>query len=633
MKGERVTSAPTPNNEVGFVIDLPRWCQVPSPFVGRDTVVRQAVEALPNGPITLVGPPGAGATTVGGAVLRAAVEAGIARDAVAIRADGCSNVSDLIRELGIALALPMPGDPSAVRSRLRQQGSVAILIDDADLSPQAVNQVRAITGECPLVTTGREAVVGDAIYIDPLSDPAISPLLGPGQMPSEVRGLPLLTRLPPPVDPVDPWSTMQNLPPGSELLADVPMGLDDEGVESPTELRPFLLPVHGRMVFRRAVRETLGASQRPSAETLREVVHDRLPELHRIAADVDPFLSHEDIVLLRTAAEQIQEPDLRAVAGAAAARMMIRLFQAPDALALTQVLLAIPLPATARALLRWVQGDAQYTLGSDVEAQAAWRDAERSLIAANRADMASALTRAVASRLLVRGNTGLLEPWVPALHSMRTGSGDRTARADAERIHGNIASVAGERASAMAHLATARTNLLAAQSRFGPRAIVSLTEAIEIIDDGEVDKASKLVEEASTEVRGHPLLRALCSTLQGEIALRNGQPDQAWQHAERAVERWRWTGSVRGLCVAYRILGDARALSGHREEAIVQWQESVRLGVRVLDVGVVKAALERVAAVEMHEGADGPHAEEAQKQFELAQGIDPRHVRETPANA
>jgi predicted negative regulator of RcsB-dependent stress response len=606
------------------VLNLPKWCRVPTPFVGRDAVVQQALGALEQGNITLVGPPGAGATTAGGAVLFAASELGIVAEIIAVRVDGCTNVSDLIRELGISLGLLMPGDPSTVRTRLRDGSRVGILIDDGDLSSEATKQILAITGPSLVIVTGRESVLGATIYVDPVHDSLMSPILRPGCLPREVRGLPLLAVLPPPTDPVDPWSTIQNLPEGSELLADVPMGLDDEGLESPAELSPYLLPVHGRLVFRRAVRETLGASQRPSAETLREVVRDRLPELHRIAADVDPFLSHADIVLLRTAAEQIQEPDLRALAGAAASRMMIRMFQAADALALTQVLLALHLPPTAKGLLRWVQGDAHIALGSEVEAQAAWRDAARALKAANRTDVAGALARAVASRLIARGNLDLLDPWMAAVQAVREGNADRSARADALRISGDIALASGDATSAQRAYTAAQTSLRGIQPRFSIDAIIGLSSAMAAIDSGELDGVDDRIQQIQSEVSGHPLLRAVCETLRGEIALRLGNADLALECAERAGERWRWTGSIHGLCVSYRILGDAKALQGRRDQAITQWRESIRLGVQTFNLPVVQAALNRIAAVERDEGIPGPHRDEAIKQAEVAKGIRPQ---------
>lgn len=604
--------------------NLPKWCRVPTAFVGRDAVIEQALNALQDGHITLVGPPGAGATTAGGAVLFAASERGMVADTIAIRVDGCTNVSDLIRELGISLSLLMPGDPGTVRARLREGTRVGILIDDGDLSPEATHQILAITGPSLVIVTGRESVLGSTIFVDPIHNSLMTPILRQGALPSEVRGLPLLAVLPPPTDPVDPWSTIQNLPPGSELLADVPMGLDDEGMESPDALRPFLLPVHGRLVFRRAIRETLGASQRPSAETLREVVRDRLPELHRIAANVDPFLSHEDIVLLRTAAEQIQEPDLRALAGAAASRMMIRMFQAHDALALTQVLLAIRLPPTARGLLRWVQGDAHMALGSEVEAQASWRDSERALQAANRSDIAGALARAVATQLIARGNLDLLHPWMSSVRAMGEGDSDRSARADAIRIGGDMALATHDHAGAQHAYTVATGTLLGTQVRSSVDATITLCSAMAAIDSGDFDGVDEQLMDTQVEVRGHPHLRAACETLRGEIALRQGNARLATECAERAGERWRWTGYTRGLCQSYRILGDAKALEGHRDEAIVQWRECIRLGVRTLDLAVVQTALHRIATVERDEGVNGPHVAEALKQAELSKSIQPQ---------
>src|SRR5690606_38234632 len=134
---------------------------------------------------------------------------------------------------------------ATLRRRLRTAPRVGILIDDADLAADTAHQVLATAGPSLVVGTGREGVVGTAIAIDPLTDEQAAPLARPGQSPAELRGLPLLAHLPPPVDPVDPWSTTQHIPGGSELLADVPMGLDDEGVDPGPDLAPFLLPVPG----------------------------------------------------------------------------------------------------------------------------------------------------------------------------------------------------------------------------------------------------------------------------------------------------------------------------------------------------------------------------------------------------
>lgn len=601
--------------------ELPPWCTVPSPFVGRTRVVEKALAAAEMGPVTMVGPPGAGTTTTGGAVLARALELGRIGEIIAVRVDGCTNISDLMRDMGIALGLMLPGDAATVRRRLRSAPRVGVLIDDADLAADTAQQVLAIAGPSLLVATGREGVLGTPVAVDPLTDEQIAPLARAGQAPAELRGLPLLGRLPAPADPVDPWSTTQKIPGGSELLADVPMGLDDEGVDPGPELSPYLLPVVGRMVFRRAVRETLGAGHRPSADTLREVVRDRQVELHRIAADADPYLSSADIVLLRTAAEQIQEPPQRALAAAAAARMMIRMFQPHDAIALTQVVLAIRLPPLPTALLRWVQGDAQLAVGNLVEAQAAWREAERALRSVDRRDVLGALARSAVSRLAVRQRHELCEPWMAVLHELRAGRGDPSARADALRVLADVAQVRGDAQAARESYTVARTALDAVGGSATTEVIVDLSTAMARIEAGELNAAEMIVERCQERAHGHPHLRATCDTLRAEVQLRRGKPEKAQRAAERAAERWRWTGSHRGLGTAYRILGDSRALLGDRTGAIAQWREAVRIGVRAHDRYLTETSLHRIAVVEQLEGVGGPHVDEAVKQHELARGL------------
>lgn len=599
---------------------LPAWCRPGETFVGRSGLIEDVVDTLGAGPVTLTGPPGVGATTVAGAVAERLVEMGKAERAVAVRLDGCSNVSDAIRGIGYALHLPMPGDPATVRATLREGTPIAIVVDDADLAPEAAKQLLAITGTCPVIATGRETVLGTRIEVDPLPAPDLVRIQPAGGYASDYRGLPLLTQLPPAADPVDPWSTIQHIPGGSALLADIPMGLDDEGVPPSGELAPYLLPVRGRMLFRRSIRELLGGGPRPSAETLTAVVRDRIAELHLIAGGVDPLVTHEDITLLRTAAEQIQEPDLRALAGAAAARMMLRAFQGADAITLTQVLLSIRLPTTARALLRWVQGDAYIALGSAVEAQASWTDAARALHASNRPDVVSTMSRAVADRLLSRENTELAKTWVDSMEARHPGRSDRVAFADARRLAGHAAYVSGEDESVLARYAEGSAALRAGSAP--PRAVaaVAIARATVHLKRGDHKRCQDQLVRASESAGEVPGLVAAISTISGELALRQGDVEAAMSQAERAAGGYRWTGDVAGLARVHRMLGDAYALSGRRKAAIQSYRESIRLGVRIRDVPNVRAALRRVALIE-GEGDAGPHVEEAEALYEMAQGI------------
>jgi tetratricopeptide (TPR) repeat protein len=603
--------------------ELPPWCRPPAALVGRDQLVEDAVDAALAGPITLAGPPGAGATTAGAAVIQRLVATGRASRAIAIRFDGCSNVSDGIRALGHALDLPMPGDAASVRAALRVAPPVAILLDDADLAPEAARQLLAVTGPSRIVATGREGVLGSSLDVDPLSAQDIAPILGPGLFASEVRGLPLLARLPPGRDPVDPWSTIEHLTDGSELLADIPMGLDDEGTEPPAVLRPYLLPVPGRLVLRRAVREILGAGRRPSAETLAAVVRDRVPELHRIAADADPSGGHEDIVLLRTAAEQIQEPDLRGLAGAAAARMMVRAFQPADAISLTQVLLAIRLPPTARGLLRWVQGDAWLALGSEVEAQAAYLDGARALSASNRNDIAAHLARAAAAQLIARGSLGPAADWLARAESPSVRA-DREVQADHRRISAGVALIHGDLDGALARLAEASAGLRGSPSPTAAigRALVALGRATAHLARGDAPRARDQLGRAAEDAGAHPALRGAIALIEGELSAREGDVSATRAAAREALAQVRHTGSIPALGRALRLLGDADALAGDPDGAVDHWREVVRLAVRSQDVPLARAALARIATLEA-EGAPGPHVEEAAAQHTMAAGMHP----------
>lgn len=596
-------------------LDLPEWCRPPELFVGREAAVRSAVEHARSGPVSLVGPPGAGATTAGGAVLLAIAAAGLADRAVAVRLDGCCNVSDIIRGLGLALGLLMPGDPATVRSALRTGPRTAILLDDADLSPDATRQVVAITGSSPLVTTGRDAVFAARVDVDPLIPAEIARITRAD--PEAFRGLPLLTRLPPPAHAVDPWSTVERIPPGSELLADIPMGLDDEGTVPGPDLAPFLLPTTGRLVLRRSIREILGAGLRPSAETLAAVVRDRLPDLHRVLADGDPSASHEDIVLLRTAAEQVQEIDLRALAAAAASRMMIRLFQPADALALTQALVGIRMPATARAALRWVQGDAHEALGAVAEAQASWNDANRALKAANRSEVQGALARSAAARLLLRGLPDLATSWIQTAEEAVAARSHGVNLAETRRIRAEAVWAIDGEDLAVPKVAEAEVALRGIDTPPALRAALSLQRAVLAAAQGDVARANDLLEAAMDAAPDHPLVVASACTLRAELAVRAGHSGAALASAERAAGMWRRTGDLAGIARLHLVFGDAHALAGERIVAVSNYRDALAIAVRRFDRALAIVLAQRIAAVES-EGRPGPHVDEAVAHAEMA---------------
>jgi tetratricopeptide (TPR) repeat protein len=563
--------------------------------------------------VALHGPAGAGVTVAAGAVLEALVARGEADRVVAIRADACSRPDDLRRAMGVALGAFPAADPDALDAVVTSR--VTVLVDDADLAAAAVSELVARWPAARWVLTARGPLPGAAaVEVPPLSDAAMRALLPAEADPAPYLGRPLLALLPGQPVPGRPFAAVDQLPPGEELWAELPMGRPSNGAMP----GPWHLPMHDRIVFRRSVREALGLPDEPSSQALAAAIRDRLPDAHRVAADTAGGAPLDDLVLYRTAATRVADPDLAALAASAAARILLRHLEPDPALALVRRVAAERLPSGANAvgLLRWLEADALLELGDDEEAAGLYRSAADALVRGGQKRVVSALARRYADRLAARGEAERASRWLGEARRSTPALEDPVAWADTLRISGDLAASAGELVGASALYDEALQALARVDGAQRTRAAVRLGQASLEIARGQHDLANQLLDDAGRS--DDPLLRASVAWRRAELAAHRGRPDAALPWLEEARQGFERAGSVRGLALERRLRGDVHALSGQREEAVATWRAALRWASRDRDLASARRILRRILVVE-REGTPGSHLEPLVARLDLVE--------------
>jgi len=596
------------------VAEIPTWCRPPEDLIGRGRIVDAAVEASAKGPITLVGSAGVGTTVTAGAVLQRLLDAGRVGRVAALPLNGCMLLGDVVRALGRDLGAKLPGDPVSLQQALAHGSLAAVLLDDADLAPDTTHALVALLGRCRWIATGRAPVVGETIEVPPLGPDEIARLLPPGADVAPYHGLPLLARFPG-SSALEPWAAgLEELAPGMDLLAELPAGLPGEPTEIP---KPFRLELPGRTALRRSVRERLGADLKPSPSVLAIALRDRIPELHRIACDLDDGSAEADGCVFRVAAVRLVDPELRALAAAAAARIALRSFQPDAALNLVRNALLRRLPQGARGLLHWLEGDALLARGSDDEAHQAHVSAAEALKDGGRLQALAALARHCADLDASRGRLERAREWLGTARSSLDRDQEHVAVAEAIRIAGDLAAHAGELVGAEGLYDEAWAILTGAPEDAPARAAVSVGRAALAAARGQFDTAADHLAQAEAGA-DTPALRAAVLYRRAELALRRGDRSGSARYEEAARAGWTRAGSFRGLALCARLRGDLAAVRGDREQAVEAYGEAVQLCVRTRDVTGTRRVLRRILAVE-REGVPGGHIADLEEALDLAE--------------
>lgn len=596
---------------------VPPWCRPPDPLLERDSLLDAAAAASEAGPVSLHGPAGVGATVAGAALVARLVRDGVVSRAVFLRADSCTVSDDLVRAVGVTLGVVLAADGAEVGAALRQAPTV-LFVDDADLAADALTILRTIAPDARLIATGRGPLPDTTpLEVRPLSPDAMTTLLPPDTDPAPYLGLPLLAMLPAPPLPGRPWAATDTIPPGAEILAELPMGLPGFAIPLADALR---VPHPDRTILRRSLREALGAGADPSSESIAAALRDRLEEAHRLATGVQPGAPPEDVAFYRTAARIVADPDLAAVGAAAAARLYLRWFQPEVALALVRTALADRPPAQTAALgmLRWLEGEALLDCGGSDDADETLRAAARAISEAGAKRALSALARRVADRFAARGEGHRARRWLTEARSAASSADDPLAWADSLRIAGDLAAQGGELVGAAALYEEAVAAIERVPGGQRERASVHLGQMALELASGQYAVVEDLLVRAEAAAGDDPLLIASIAWRRAELASRRGRHADARAAIAIAETGYASCGHLRGLALCARLSGDVAALAGDRRGAVAAYRHAASLYARQRDLAGLRRVLRRALAIE-REGLPGPHVEEVQARLDLAE--------------
>jgi len=598
-------------------VSQPRlWSDPPDPLPGREGVVYDTLVGLEVGPVTLVGTAGVGTTSAALAAASRLVADGRVGRRVAVRMDATTRAADVTRAIGLAVDALLPGDEVSVQEALRLGPGTAVVLDDGDLAPEAVEHAVSLGPRCAWIVTGRSPVVGTAIQVPPLPSHVIATLLPPGVPPEPCRGLPLLTVLPGRSTPDRPWAAVDAFP-ASSLVADLPMGLPGPA----DDVHPlFLRSLPDRAVVRRAIREVLDAPLVPTATALSTALDRRGDELRRLAFDVGAPTDSDDVPLYRAAALTVPEAHAAALAGCAAARVLMAYFQVSEALGLVRSLLArrdLDLPV-ARGLLRWVEADALLIQGAEERAQLAHLDAVHAFRQAEATRPLSLLVRRCADRWSARGHPTRAREWLGLARELLVSDPDPVGLADTLRISAELSAAAGEHGGATALYDEALATLSRTSAGQHLRASVHLGRASLAIAAANPTEAARILDEVDPRAHEDDLLGAGLAFRRAEIALRSIDIEVATSHHSVAMAGFRRAGCLRGVILAMVMDGDLAALTGHRREAAQAYRTAISLCTRTRDLVQLRRVLQRALAVE-REGAPGSHVEGLREHLDMVE--------------
>ncbi|MFK7930669.1 MAG: hypothetical protein AB8H79_20955 [Myxococcota bacterium] len=567
---------------------------------------------LRSGPVALVGPAGVGTTVTAGALVQRLLLDGIVQRVAAVPIDETAGRPDMVLAIGKAIGANMPGDETSVLDALSRTPS-AVLLDDADLAPGPVQTLVSLAPETRWVLTGRVAHTGQAVPVQPLS-PSEMRVIGYSGDLDDLGGLPLLFLLPPTIEPGPSWaSSLLASSPSLAQIIDLPSGVPA------TELADVSMGarlVSGRALPRRSVREALGRHAEPSGSALSRLLQSHLDALHALASDSTIHTDPMDLRGLRAATHLVEDRALRVLAAVAAARMHLHAFQASEALELVRTALSWPrLPSEAKGLLRWLEGDALLTQGSDDLAHAAHLSAAAALRVPGATSARVGLARRCADEWVVRGDRLRAQKWISLARSDLAREPDIRALADTLRINGDLAAQAGEFLGASALYDEALATLGSDPLGSRERAFIRLGKSSIATASRDFAVAEEELRMADQTTGDHPAMAAAIAWRRAEVALRRGRRAQAREALSIAEAGFRGAGSLRGLFLCARMEGDLAAVEGDRQAAIDAWLVAQQLCLRTRNIHGLRRILRRRLAVE-REGLPGPHLAEIQSHFD-----------------
>lgn len=367
--------------------------------------------------------------------------------------------------------------------------------------------------------------------------------------------------------------------------------------------------------------------RRPADPVVRGLLAARPGEEYLVARELTPhadgwlqlawgatpraLVDHKDVLLVRFLTRFLPSPAERAVAAAAAVRMVAMAGQLPLARQLLEGARDPELGAREQALLDWAGGDVLSAYGLHADATTWYRDALDRFDGLEEHEAAASLLRRSAGRLASRG--------------LRDESAERlrAARAKDRRASNLMGLSAGLRGSA--EVALADNEALAADAIFEQaaeiledfqssdgdleRAALRVGQASLALARGDLRSASTLLDEARDLAPAVPLLQAAVARRRADVALRRGHHDSAMDLLARAIPLMQRCGHRASAAAAIRLRGDIAAARGSRIEAAEHYELAVVEAVRVGDLAGARRTLSHLLTLE-RSGTDSRRVEE-----------------------
>lgn len=483
--------------------------------------------------VELIAPFGAAASA-----LAAAAAARVDAPSVHCSAAGCRDEHDVLRAIGFALELALPGDATAVGQTLRRLGSALVVLTDADEAVlPAFHTLRAMAlGVRWLVAAERPLALGSHHEV----------AAPPGR--------------PRPADPV------------VRGLTSVPEG-------------------EAYLVARQLTAHADGWLQLAWGATPRALIE------------------HKDILLVRFLARFLPSPAERAVAAAAAVRMVAMSGQLPLARRLLEDARDPVLGPREQALLDWAGGDVLSAYGLHADAAAWHRDAIDRFEQLEEHTLAAALLLRSAGRLSTRGLREEAAERLRRARALQRKAGERMGLAAGLRASAEIALAESEALAADAIFEQAEELLEEFGSADGDleRAALRVGQASLALARGDLRTATTLLDEA--DAARVPLLEAAVARRRADVALRRGHHDAAMDLLARAIPLLQRCGHRASAAAAIRLRGDVAAARGKRLEAAEHYELAVVEAVRVGDLGGARKSLSHLLTLE-RSGTDTNRVEE-----------------------
>lgn len=554
----------------------------------------RAVEASTHGPVTLVGRAGVGTTAIAGAVVMSLAAQEPGSRVFCLRADPAMEVHDLLRAVGLALGVWPPSDAASVTEAL-QDGPVIVLIDDADLAVASLGPLLDLPAR--FVLTSRRALAGTSVPVAALGDVDLARILPDGVAVEPFAGLPAAARLGRAVA-NRPFAAVDALPPGAEVEIAIPCGVPEgRGIAIP---EAFRVPLPGRIVARRCVREALALPVEPSSESLSAVMRGRREDARALAAGLRSGIDVDDLLFYSMSAKRVADPDLAAYAAAAAARLHVRLGEPDRAAAIVGKALRERPPGDriAHGLLHWLAGDAALSVGDAEAAHESHKAAVRSLQEGGWRRGVSLLARSAAARWAAARNASRTRRWLAEARDATVLRDEPAAWAEGLRIAADLAAVAGEVVSA----GTLYDEALAAVDRGAAspacavvRAHVLCGQAAIETSRGDTGSAEELLTAAERVSQPEAEVRAVISFRRSELAARRGRLDDAERLAHHARTAFIAIGDASGVRAVATLLGDLHALAGRGPQALRAWRAALDHAHRARDTFAARRLLTRMA--------------------------------------